>query len=103
MGSNDQTDLEWTAFSNPPCNEVQNALYCFGVPAPVDPCACDLNNDGACDWVDLLEFFSDWGRTDCNEPEVEPCECDLNTDGVCDNLDFSIFEEDWGRTDCPVE
>jgi hypothetical protein len=103
VGINDQTGLEWTAFGSPPCDLAQNALYCFGVPAPVDPCACDLNNDGACDWVDLLEFFSDWGRTDCNEPEVEPCECDLNTDGVCDNLDFSIFEEDWGRTDCPVE
>jgi hypothetical protein len=98
-GTTDSTNSGWTGGLGLLCNTL-NRLYCFGTPVPADPCACDLNSDGTCDWLDLLEFFSDWGRTDCNEPEVEPCECDLNTDGVCDDQDFSIFEEDWGRTDC---
>ncbi len=28
-------------------------------------CACDLNQDGVCDWEDWRLFSRDWGRTDC--------------------------------------
>jgi alkaline phosphatase len=68
----------------------------------IDICECDLNDDGNCDMLDWLVFGVDWGRTDCNEPDVEPCECDINSDGNCDMLDWLEFGVDWGRTDCPV-
>jgi hypothetical protein len=29
------------------------------------PCACDLNNDGVCNYQDWLEFIQDWRRADC--------------------------------------
>lgn len=31
----------------------------------VDPCECDLNQDGKCNILDYQEFIQDWGRTDC--------------------------------------
>ena len=65
------------------------------------PCECDLDHNGNCDMEDWLKFGEDWGRTDCNEPEVE-CECDLNDDGSCDMQDWLLFGQDWGRTDCPI-
>ena len=33
--------------------------------SPVDPCECDLDNDGDCDMSDYFFFGEDWGRTDC--------------------------------------
>jgi hypothetical protein len=33
--------------------------------SPVDPCECDLDNDGDCDMSDYFMFGEDWGRTDC--------------------------------------
>jgi hypothetical protein len=68
----------------------------------LNPCECDLNEDGKCDMLDWLLFGQDWGRTNCNDPGVEPCECDLNGDGTCDMLDWLLFGQDWGRTDCPI-
>jgi len=64
-------------------------------------CECDLNQDTRCDMQDWLFFGEDWGRTDCNDPEVD-CECDLNHDGSCDMLDWLRFGEDWGMTDCLI-
>ncbi len=65
------------------------------------PCECDLNHDHSCNISDWPFFIEDWGRTDCNDPDVS-CECDLNGDGSCNILDWPYFIEDWGRSDCPI-
>lgn len=30
-----------------------------------EPCSCDLNHDGSCNFFDWLIFIDDWERTDC--------------------------------------
>jgi hypothetical protein len=30
-----------------------------------EPCTCDLNHDGSCNFFDWLIFIDDWERTDC--------------------------------------
>jgi hypothetical protein len=76
---------------------TSGSAYVFEV---VDPCECDLNNDGSCNGLDWLLFYPDWGRTDCTG-SPDPCECDLNSDGSCNGLDWLLFYPDWGRNDCP--
>jgi hypothetical protein len=93
----------FTAGTGDAANTHEILNFTFNMGDNLEICECDLNQDGACDWKDLLEFFPDWGRTDCNEPEVEPCECDLNNDGACDGQDWLEFFPDWGRTDCPIQ
>jgi hypothetical protein len=62
-----------------------------------DPCGCDLNDDGSCNFFDWLVFIEDWG--DCAQVG---CSCDLNQDSSCNFFDWLLFIPDWGRTDCPV-
>jgi hypothetical protein len=64
-----------------------------------DACECNLNHDGKCNILDYQLFIQDWGRQDCNEPDVS-CECDLNLDGKCNILDYQVFIQDWGRQNC---
>jgi len=81
---------------------------CFSVASAVEPCECDLNNDGSCNIIDYQSFIQDWGRTDCGTPPgsgnlPNDCECDINQDGGCNILDYQSFIQDWGRQDCPVQ
>ena len=90
-------------FARPPRIIVEYAtgITAFGL-AKFPFCECDLNQDHSCNGLDWLQFYPDWGRTDCNEPGAEVCECDLNADGSCNGLDWLVFYPDWGRDDCPI-
>ena len=65
-------------------------------------CKGDFDQDGDVDGLDLAVFAEDFGRTDCNQPNVLTCEGDFDGDGDVDELDLAVFVADFGRTDCPV-